>query len=283
MNSSKFKLGYFALLLAGITLGICYPVMSLLGDGLTSRTTFLIGLMCTSLVLGGALFLVSNIRLHLEGLRRQILAVQSALTLSTFEVRPLAFFGRHAAEPDFIEIIAEIIRRRGAKRVLELGSGTTSIHIKRLLFHSERGGVLVCLEESAQWADLVRSEMAMGEKCRKVKVSILHAPLGPTQTPESQFYSVDVIRKLEKSPPFDLFVIDGPGDTSLRENALEALRKIRAPNALFILDDGDHPQMRRVVQSWLSGDHAWKMKYYPTVRGTYVLWRHVSETSLPLP
>jgi hypothetical protein len=228
----------------------------------------MLGAMAVQIGLGVLLF--HNLRAHIDIVDRQVRAVWSAVSLSRVELNRPVFFHRHAAAPDFIEIVAEVIRRQKVSRVLELGSGTTSLYMAMLLPSSRQGGRLVCLEDSVEWVKLIQSEIAiLPPECR-AWAEVIHAPLVSKRAGELPFYALESAG-LERYAPFDLLIVDGPWDVRLRQAAWPRLKHLLSPSATLILDDGDQPVVGQTVQGWLAQEPTWQKSYYPTVKGTWVI------------
>jgi hypothetical protein len=151
-----------------------------------------------------------------------------------------------------------------------------------LLPPAQKGGQLVCLEDSAAWAQLVQSEVDALPVNHQAVVTIIHAPLIPHGETGLPFYDL-VSSGLERFNPFELLVVDGPWDVQLRRTAMPYLRHLLLPSAVIVLDDGDDPVVRETVSTWLAMEPSWDAKYYTTVKGTWVMWDRQCPWKLPLP
>jgi hypothetical protein len=263
----------------------------LVGLGIIS---LVLGMLMTSIesglgVLGGCLFLSGlnlmlfrNLRMHIDIDHRQISAVQSAIALSRVNMPNPVFFINHAVSPDFVEIVAEVIRRMSVCNVLELGSGTSSTYIVALLSQIRGSGTLISLEENQDWATLVQSELDTMVKADSVTAQVCFAPLIPKNNEFLPFYDVESVN-IEALGPFDLMIVDGPGDVCLRRAAFSILGTFLSPSGIIILDDGDQEEIQESISSWVKQNPSWTAKYYATVKGTWVLWDKSKILTLPLP
>lgn len=204
---------------------------------------------------------VVNLRMHMDIVERQTSALHSALALTRVPLRAPVFFMGHAAVPDLIEVVAEVMRRRRIRRILELGSGTSTHYLAALL---PSDGCLVSVEQDPDWADMMRAEVsAYGGH-----VQVIHAPI--TVQGERRFYDTAA---LAGHGYFDLLLVDGPGNALMRHDALPMLAgKWVNEQTVIVMDDGDFPFIRRTVDSWRR-EFGLNSVYYQTVRGTWVLWR----------
>ncbi len=236
------------------------------------------------ILMGFSLYLFQNTRTHVDRIERQLLAVEAAITLSKMlEGRPV-FFGRHAVAPDFVQLVAEIIRRRNVVAALELGSGTTTHYLAALLPPAQNGGYLLSVEESPAWTRLVGAEIDASKTDQRAKVELLCAPLVHEAGMNLSFYDLETIKaKPDWQGRFDLLVVDGPSDVRSRRIAYSMLKPLLSDAAVIVLDDGDHPYVRETVRVWLSREPFFRCKYYQTVKGTWVIYHADNCDGLPLP
>jgi hypothetical protein len=100
---------------------------------------------------------------------------------------------------------------------------------------------------------------------------------------DTKFYKLDAT-KLRGEGLFDLLIVDGPGDLNLRWPALSLLRKHLSPSATIILDDGDTEIIRCTVDKWKNQDQNLQTRYYPTIKGTWILfYKEQDSDELPFP
>lgn len=272
------KLSILAMIIGWLMLLFGVTVM-IFSSAMIGITLMILG---TSGGLSGLLFILfHNLRLHTDILERQTFSLHSAIALHGGEGSNRPVFLRHAAAPDFIELLAEIIRRRSITRVLELGCGTTSIYLTSWLPSAEKGGEIVCLEENLAWAQLLQSEIGILTRKDRPLVTVIHAPLVPVPGFHT-FYDLTVA-DFNGKPPFEMLIVDGPSVAESRKGAFPLLRGFLSPSSVVVLDDGDHPSTHENVSTWLSQAPSWKSYYYPTVKGTWILWDTSYEWKLPLP
>jgi SAM-dependent methyltransferase len=139
------------------------------------------------------------------------------------------------------------------RRVLELGSGASTVLLGRLL--RTTGGTLVAVEHDATWAGWVAERLVaegLGDTA-----SVVHAPL--EQRPEHALPwfvadGVDAALAALGTPP-DLLVVDGPPafrpeDAPSRLPAVAELLERLAPGATIVLDDIGRPGERAVLELW---------------------------------
>lgn len=144
-----------------------------------------------------------------------------------------------------VAVCNEIVH--GARtRIVECGSGVSTVVLARLL-RERRAGGLVALEHDRHWAALVQEHLRRETLDRIARV--LHAPLQG----EPPWYG---LAGLEEVPDeIDLLVVDGPpacdpGHDMRRAPALPRFAERLVASAAVVLDDISRPGERQVIASW---------------------------------
>jgi predicted O-methyltransferase YrrM len=145
--------------------------------------------------------------------------------------------------------------------LLELGSGTSTVVLARLLRERWPGGEQrqVAVEHDGAWADWVRDQLRREGLAERV--TVLHVPLAPHRHGQAglAWYDQDQLRAgLDAAldgGAVDLLVVDGPpADTAdkvlARYPALPALHGRLAPGATVVLDDVERPGEQEVLDRW---------------------------------
>ena len=152
--------------------------------------------------------------------------------------------GGWAAENDyFIEIARTTLATGG--RIVECGSGLTSLVLARLIGQSPSPRQYDILEHNVEWLERVRRA---GPGLFNVKcVNLLHAPL--VSHADFDWYDVSC---LPTEPKISVLICDGPpgGGRGGRYGALPVLRDRLASGALIFFDDADKPHGRETIKVW---------------------------------
>jgi predicted O-methyltransferase YrrM len=141
-----------------------------------------------------------------------------------------------------VEVCNEIVHG-DRTRILECGSGVSTVLLARLL--RERGrGVLTSLEHDLHWATLIREQLEQ-EHLEQI-ARIVHAPLEG----DPPWYRLD-----EAPDEIDLLIVDGPpafepGHSARRVPALPRFDNSLVHDAAVILDDLDRPGEQETVMTW---------------------------------
>ena len=131
-------------------------------------------------------------------------------------------------------------------RIVECGSGVSTVVLARLLRERHAGG-LVALEHDRHWAALVQDHLR--RETLDTIARVLHAPLQG----EPPWYG---LAGLEEVPDeVDLLVVDGPpacdpDHGTRRAPALPRFAEQLVVGATVVLDDINRPGERKVIAGW---------------------------------
>lgn len=165
--------------------------------------------------------------------------------------RPLPLRGGGwEARPQVLSAAWELIRDQRPKRVLELGSGLSSV-VMAYALETNGSGQLQALENGIGYAEKTRRLLAEHDMHQRVQV--LEAPLQQVEHEGERllWYS---LANLRADTSVDFLFVDGPAGTlgpMIRYPALPLLRGNLTDDAVILLDDTHREQERQVVQRWL--------------------------------
>jgi predicted O-methyltransferase YrrM len=168
----------------------------------------------------------------------------------------------YAANPDFLAELVHVIDQRGPKRVLELGSGVSTI----VLAAGLRGeGQVLSLDHDRMYAQQTREQLSY----HGVEATVIDAPLAPVLIAGRtwQWYTLP-----EGISDIDMLVVDGPpGNTGplARYPALPLLYPLLSPGAVICVDDGIRADEREMVRMWLNEHPEMTWRYIATETGMY--------------
>jgi hypothetical protein len=141
-----------------------------------------------------------------------------------------------------VEVCNEIVHGHRT-RILECGSGVSTVLLARLLHQRERG-VITSLEHDPHWATLIRDHLQREHLADVARV--IHAPLRG----DPPWYRLD-----QMPDEIDLLIVDGPpafdpGHGAPRAPALVQFDDKLVHGAAVILDDIDRPGEQQVLATW---------------------------------
>lgn len=173
--------------------------------------------------------------LHAWHILRPLLDRGGYLPWSTGSMRPAG-----------LVVVCNDIVHGARTRIVECGSGVSTVVLARLLGERGAGGV-VALEHDAHWAAVVRDQLRR-ESLHHI-ARVIDAPLQG----DPPWYASGALAELPTE--VDLLVVDGPpagaaDRAALRTPALERLASHLADGATVILDDIARPGERDVVAGW---------------------------------
>lgn len=174
-----------------------------------------------------------------------------------------------AASPDFLRCLADMILDCKPLRVVECGSGLTSLIIAKALEVNGRGE-LFSFENDITYQKTTKDLLEYSEVSQRVKFSKLGLSDFIKGGSEYQWYD------LETSPEekIDLLVVDGPPcglGPRARYPALPVLASSLNPGSLILLDDYNRDDEKEVVEAWLKEFPVKILRTYPFEKGAVLL------------
>lgn len=145
-----------------------------------------------------------------------------------------------------VDVCNEIVMG-GRRRILECGSGASTVLLARLLAQ-QGSGSSVALEHDAGWAEWVAGQLVREGLGDRARVAV--APLAA-----DGWYERPAVHAQLDGLAFDLLVVDGPpayaaGAGLARHPALAELGPQLDADAVVILDDAIRPGEREVLDRW---------------------------------
>lgn len=154
--------------------------------------------------------------------------------------------GTWTANPDLLVALWRIIRENRTARVLELGSGLSTVVMARALEQNQERGELVTLEHHPHYAEQTRrmlAEHGLAEVAR-----VVESPLQMRQIAGlSDFWYTP--SSLDGLTDVDLLFVDGPGNRE-RSMTLFLLHGLLAETAYIAIDDINRPESQHLLELW---------------------------------
>lgn len=185
-------------------------------------------------------------------------AARFALTALTGPYLP---WGAGVMRPAGLVTVCNDVVLSGRRRIVELGSGVSTVLLARLLTGRPPVGgfTLVAVEHDASWAQWVSEQLHREQTA--VDVVVVHAPLRPHPCAAEHlgWYDEavlsDGLATAFGPDPVDLLLVDGPpaylpGRGLARLPALPVLLDRLAPGATVVLDDVERPGEQEVLRRW---------------------------------
>lgn len=153
------------------------------------------------------------------------------------------------ASPDILIELVRHVHRAKPKRIVECGSGASTVAIARAL-QQNGGGHIHSLDHDAKFAEITRQRLA--EAGLSDFATVITAPLREQRIGErtSAWYDVPKL----PDGPYDMVVVDGPpetGGTEARYPAGPALVAKLAPGGIVFIDDTQRPDEQAIAAAWV--------------------------------
>lgn len=180
--------------------------------------------------------------------------------------------GWWALPADTLLFLSDYIGRVRPKRILEIGSGASTIWTGT--FAKEVGASLVSLEHDGSYAEKTRS--LIGQYGLTGTVSLHHAPLKSVQIDGNAFnwYDHELVASL--NGPFDLVIVDGPPEATgdmARFPAFPLVESLLAETCLVVLDDTHRDNEQKILDDWIARGEGFEKMGVDLMR-TGVMVRH---------
>lgn len=174
---------------------------------------------------------------------------QAVAEMDKVNVSRLEHPGSWALDPASCRFLAAFTRALGARRVLEFGSGFSTLMMARETEKVENN-FLLSVDDSAKYSALAKEAFETSECGAKVEFRV--APLQPRLYGTRLLLSYSLPKGLlEALGPFDLVLIDAPHHDLGRESVFYDAFPAVAPGGYVVLDDANRTDMEKAyVRSW---------------------------------
>lgn len=163
--------------------------------------------------------------------------------------RPLPPLGGWALTADTMLYVYEWILENRPKRILEVGSGSSSVWMGVLA--REIGAQIVSLEHSQEFGETTAGMLEDFDLTDTVDLRI--AELNPIELNGRTYMWYDVDSFADIGDSFELLIVDGPPESTgeyARFPALPVLEKRLAKSCTVLLDDVHRPNETQILQNW---------------------------------
>ena len=171
---------------------------------------------------------------------RQSEALQQLFALLKFSA-PIPPTRSWAASPDLLLTIADLVRTRKPRLVVELGSGVST-----LILSKAGARKVISIDNSTEFAQKTR-DMLKAHKVSGVEVRV--APL-KAHASGVDWYDTAKLKDLKK---IDMLIIDGPPGSKnpdARKPALKELLAKLSPNVVVVIDDVNRKGEREMAEAF---------------------------------
>jgi predicted O-methyltransferase YrrM len=160
------------------------------------------------------------------------------------------YWSEHAIAPETLALVQHMISSLKVRRVLELGSGLSTVLIANALRRTGEGHVL-SFDDDERWASLTAEALkreSLGSFGEARVAPFVDITSGGRQ---ARWYDLS---HLDKAARFDLIMVDGPpawrGDSLARLPALYELRERLSDTGVLLLDDARRGGELEIARRW---------------------------------
>ena len=164
-------------------------------------------------------------------------------------------FNPWSMSPMVLNILEAHIRNHRPSRVLELGSGLSTLCLARYMHEAGHGDVepplVVSVEQDERYATLTRQRLK--DFGSDMEAEVIVAPMAPQEIEghATRCYDLGSTALQKYRGQFDLLVIDGPsGEPGARFGTLPLARDFLTKGAWFFLDDAARDSEVGIAQAW---------------------------------
>ena len=184
----------------------------------------------------------------------------------------LPLTGGWAMAADSLRYVADRIRRTSPRRVLEIGSGSSTVWTA--LYAHEAGAAVASLEHDPTYLEATRSLLVDAGLADTVDLRLAPLERVEVEGDSYEWYAASALAGL--SGGVDIVVVDGPPGAVghwARFPAFPLLRGLLSHDALIILDDTHRAAEREIVERWLRMDSGLSVEPAGLSRSTVLRYR----------
>ncbi len=186
---------------------------------------------------------------------------------------PLPLMAGWAIPPDFAVTIVSLIFEHKPRRVLELGSGTSTL-VTAYALKAVGSGTVTSLEQKEQFA--AQSSQSVRKHDLQDVATVVHAPLKEVVVGNEVRFWYDTA-PLEAMSAIDLVIVDGPTKQHAqrlpRYPALPVLFHRLSEEAIILVDDGRRADVKRMVELWRREFSEFEYELVDSEQGIIILRR----------
>lgn len=200
--------------------------------------------------------------------------VQTEALLSVFHTLspsfPLPPSGDWAMDADLLSFLVEQVLFRKPNRLVEFGSGTSTV-LMGMCLKKLGSGSIISFDHDAEYAAKTRAMLA--DRDLTDFVTVVTAPLDDLTIDDEHFRFYQIPPEVDLSET-EMVVVDGPpGPTCpmARFPAFPIMKEHLAPTWIVVLDDAKRPEEQTSAERWQASFSGSRLTILPHHKGTAVL------------
>jgi len=196
--------------------------------------------------------------------------LESAIGIAATSGGIPVYWSGHAITPATLKLIQHLVASLAATRILELGSGISTLLLAND-FRRRGEGRLLSFDDDSRWAAQTKAKLTAEKLDSFAEVRV--APVVDIESGGRRAKWYD-LSSLDKAARFDLIVVDGPpawqGDSLARLPALYELRRHLSDTGVLVLDDAGRRGEGQIAQQWQRDFPDLHFRMVQTGRGLFV-------------
>ena len=204
--------------------------------------------------------------------------LEAFISINSF-VRPIAPLPqmRHwAISPDFAKVLIEQILIQKPSKIVEFGSGVSSVIIGYVLKKLGKGK-LVSIDHDEYYANITKNNVFLHQLEEYVDIVKVPTKIYDFDNVEYKWYNLQIKKNFYNDfHKVDMLIVDGPPaafNTESRYPALPIMYQFLSENAIIIMDDGIREDEKNICKQWVDSYPDFEAEYVNTEKGAYILRR----------
>ena len=175
----------------------------------------------------------------------------------------------YAANPDFLYLLHELIKKYNPKTIVEAGAGVSTLICSYSLKQFSSNGKVFSLDHNDNFSSIIIN--AIKEHNLNEYAEIISSPLISYSDKNFQWYDIN---KIEKIDSIDMLIIDGPPANSsknARYPAIPLLIEKLNKGSIIVLDDANRKYEKQILTLWKKEYNCFEYEYINNSKGAYII------------
>lgn len=199
------------------------------------------------------------------------LETQNSASLYSLDFQYPVFIGHWSVDSFFFRWITQFLAENHPKCIVEIGSGSSTLIIARLLQRLNYTDVRhIAIDHDERYLNLTKQLALLNDLDESIE--FIHAPLADDATTGMKWYDLPIERL--SSHPIDLLIVDGPPadlQPLSRYPAVPILIERLNNKSTVVLDDANREAELEIAQRWADEFPHLSLQIFPNGHGLAVL------------
>ena len=208
---------------------------------------------------------------RIDNLYKQMDALTAIHSIINFRY-PLPQMRGWPVSPDFANLILQTIISEKPQKIVEIGSGISSVLIGYVLEKIGKGK-LITLDHEKRFQEKTLNDLKNHNLSSYVQVEFAPLVEYNIQGQKWLWYDIKGINGLQE---IDILIVDGPPAQTqnyARFPAFPLLKEKLSSKYLLLTDDGNRDEEKHVIEKWVELERGLEVQYFDTEKGSFILKR----------